>query len=59
MKRMLSFQVYGRGGRNLNSEWESDIVSYKGSRFQAIQTILKLTVPTLVQAIVHNYVIWR
>jgi len=30
MKKALSFQVYGIGGRNLNSEWETEAVSYKG-----------------------------
>lgn len=30
MKRALSFQVHGLGGRNLNSEWEREAVSYKG-----------------------------
>ena len=30
MKKALSFQVYGNGGRNLNSEWEREAVSYKG-----------------------------
>ncbi len=30
MKKALSFQVYGMGGRNLNSEWETEVVSYKG-----------------------------
>jgi len=40
-KKLLPFQVYGRGGRNLNSEWESEIVSYKASQFQATPTILK------------------
>jgi cation diffusion facilitator CzcD-associated flavoprotein CzcO len=30
MKKALMFQVYGLGGRNLNSEWEKEAVSYKG-----------------------------
>ncbi len=30
MKKALSFQVYGMGGRNLNREWETEVVSYKG-----------------------------
>ncbi|MFT4928065.1 MAG: cation diffusion facilitator CzcD-associated flavoprotein CzcO [Phenylobacterium sp.] len=30
MKKALTFQVYGVGGRNLNSEWEKKAVSYKG-----------------------------
>ncbi|MBP1602662.1 MAG: putative flavoprotein CzcO associated with the cation diffusion facilitator CzcD, partial [Acidobacteria bacterium] len=30
MKKALTFQVYGLGGRNLNSEWEAEAVSYKG-----------------------------
>jgi len=30
MKRALSFQVCGRNGRSLNSEWETEAVSHKG-----------------------------
>jgi cation diffusion facilitator CzcD-associated flavoprotein CzcO len=30
MKKALTFQVHGLGGRNLNSEWETEAVSYKG-----------------------------
>jgi len=30
MKKALTFQVYGMAGRNLNSEWEQEVVSYKG-----------------------------
>jgi cation diffusion facilitator CzcD-associated flavoprotein CzcO len=30
MQKALTFQVFGRGGRNLNTEWETEIVSYKG-----------------------------
>jgi cation diffusion facilitator CzcD-associated flavoprotein CzcO len=30
MKKALTFQVHGLGGRNLNSEWEQSAVSYKG-----------------------------
>jgi len=30
MKRALTFQVRGLGGRNLNAEWEREAVSYKG-----------------------------
>jgi len=30
MKRALTFQVNGLGGRNLNAEWENNIASYKG-----------------------------
>ena len=30
MKKALSFQVHGLEGRNLNSEWEKEAVSYKG-----------------------------
>jgi cation diffusion facilitator CzcD-associated flavoprotein CzcO len=30
MKKALTFQVHGLGGRNLNGEWEREAVSYKG-----------------------------
>lgn len=30
MKRALSFQIYGRDGRSLNSEWEAEAAAYKG-----------------------------
>jgi cation diffusion facilitator CzcD-associated flavoprotein CzcO len=30
MKKALTFQVHGVGGRHLNSEWEREAVSYKG-----------------------------
>lgn len=45
VKRMLSFQVYGRGGRNLNSEWESDIVSYKGITVSGYPNYFKINGP--------------
>ena len=32
IKRMLSFQVYGWNARNLNGEWETEIVSQKGDQ---------------------------
>ena len=39
MKRALTFQVNGLGGRNLNSEWENQAVSYKGITVLVIPTI--------------------
>ncbi len=30
MQRALTFQVYGINGRHLNSEWETDVATYKG-----------------------------
>jgi cation diffusion facilitator CzcD-associated flavoprotein CzcO len=45
VKKMLSFQVYGSGGRNLNSEWESDIVSYKGITVSGYPNYFKINGP--------------
>jgi cation diffusion facilitator CzcD-associated flavoprotein CzcO len=45
MKKALSFQVYGRGGRNLNSEWEKEIVSYKGMTVSGYPNYFKVNGP--------------
>jgi cation diffusion facilitator CzcD-associated flavoprotein CzcO len=45
MKRSLSFQVYGIGGRNLNSEWETEIVSYKGITVSGYPNYFKVNGP--------------
>jgi len=45
MKRALTFQVYGLGGRNLNSEWEKDIVSYKGIAIAGYPNYFKVNGP--------------
>ena len=45
VKKMLSFQVYGRAGRNLNSEWETAIVSYKGITVSGYPNYFKINGP--------------
>jgi cation diffusion facilitator CzcD-associated flavoprotein CzcO len=45
MKRSLSFQVYGIGGRNLNSEWETEIVPYKGITVSGYPNYFKVNGP--------------
>ena len=45
MKRALTFQVYGLGGRNLNSEWETDVVSYKGITISGYPNYFKVNGP--------------
>lgn len=45
MKRALTFQVYGLGGRNLNSEWERKIVSYKGITVAGYPNYFKVNGP--------------
>ena len=45
MKKLLSFQVYGRDGRNLNSEWETEIVSYKGITVSGYPNYFKINGP--------------
>jgi cation diffusion facilitator CzcD-associated flavoprotein CzcO len=45
MKKALTFQVYGRGGRNLNSEWENDAVSYKGIAVSGYPNYFKVNGP--------------
>jgi cation diffusion facilitator CzcD-associated flavoprotein CzcO len=45
LKRALTFQVYGIGGRNLNSEWERELVSYKGITVSGYPNYFKVNGP--------------
>jgi cation diffusion facilitator CzcD-associated flavoprotein CzcO len=45
MEKALSFQVYGSGGRNLNSEWEKEAVSYKGITVSGYPDYFKVNGP--------------
>jgi cation diffusion facilitator CzcD-associated flavoprotein CzcO len=45
MKKALTFQVYGLGGRNLNSEWEKEAVSYKGIAVSGYPNYFKVNGP--------------
>ena len=45
MKKALSFQVYGIDGRNLNTEWEKEIVSYKGITVSGFPNYFKVNGP--------------
>jgi cation diffusion facilitator CzcD-associated flavoprotein CzcO len=45
MKKALSFQVYGSGGRHLNSEWEHEAVSYKGITVAGYPNYFKVNGP--------------
>ena len=45
MKKALSFQIYGIGGRNLNSEWEKEAVSYKGITVSGYPDYFKVNGP--------------
>jgi cation diffusion facilitator CzcD-associated flavoprotein CzcO len=45
MKRALTFQVHGLGGRNLNSEWEREAVSYKGITVSGYPNYFKVNGP--------------
>jgi cation diffusion facilitator CzcD-associated flavoprotein CzcO len=45
MKKALTFQVYGVGGRNLNSEWEKEAVSYKGITVSGYPNYFKVNGP--------------
>jgi cation diffusion facilitator CzcD-associated flavoprotein CzcO len=45
MKKALTFQVYGLGGRNLNREWEEKIVSYKGIMVAGYPNYFKVNGP--------------
>jgi cation diffusion facilitator CzcD-associated flavoprotein CzcO len=45
MKKALSFQVYGIDGRNLNSEWEKEAVSYKGITVSGYPNYFKVNGP--------------
>ena len=45
MKKALTFDVYGLGGRNLNSEWEKEAVSYKGITVSGYPNYFKVNGP--------------
>lgn len=45
MKRALTFQVHGPGGRNLNREWEKEAVSYKGIAVSGYPNYFKVNGP--------------
>jgi cation diffusion facilitator CzcD-associated flavoprotein CzcO len=45
MAKALSFQVYGRGGRHLNAEWETQIASYKGITVAGYPNYFKVNGP--------------
>jgi cation diffusion facilitator CzcD-associated flavoprotein CzcO len=45
MKKALTFQVYGLGGRNLNSEWEKEAASYKGITVSGFPNYFKVNGP--------------
>jgi cation diffusion facilitator CzcD-associated flavoprotein CzcO len=45
MKKALTFQVYGLGGRNLNGEWEEKAVSYKGITVSGYPNYFKVNGP--------------
>ena len=45
MKKALTFEVYGLGGRKLNSEWEREAVSYKGIAVSGYPNYFKVNGP--------------
>jgi cation diffusion facilitator CzcD-associated flavoprotein CzcO len=45
MKKALTFQVHGLGGRNLNREWEKEAVSYKGITVSGYPNYFKVNGP--------------
>ena len=45
MKKALTFQVHGLGGRNLNSEWEREAASYKGITVSGYPNYFKVNGP--------------
>lgn len=45
MKKALTFQVYGLGGRNLNKEWEQEAASYKGITVSGYPNYFKVNGP--------------
>jgi len=45
MKKALTFQVHGLGGRNLNSEWEREAVAYKGIAVSGYPNYFKVNGP--------------
>ncbi len=44
-KKMLPFKVYGIGGRNLNTEWETQAISYKGITVSGYPNYFKINGP--------------
>jgi len=45
MKKALTFQVHGLGGRSLNREWETEAVSYKGITVSGYPNYFKVNGP--------------
>ncbi len=45
MDKALTFQVNGRGGRNLNAEWEEEIASYQGITVSGYPNYFKINGP--------------
>lgn len=45
MEKALTFQVYGRDGRNLNKEWAREAVSYKGITVSGYPNYFKVNGP--------------
>jgi len=45
MEKALTFQVHGLGGRNLNSEWAKEAVSYKGITVSGYPNYFKVNGP--------------
>ena len=45
MDKALTFQVFGRDGRNLNAEWEKEIASYKGITVSGYPNYFKVNGP--------------
>jgi cation diffusion facilitator CzcD-associated flavoprotein CzcO len=45
MKKALTFDVYGLGGRHLNREWEREAVSYKGVTVSGYPNYFKVNGP--------------
>jgi cation diffusion facilitator CzcD-associated flavoprotein CzcO len=45
MQKALTFEVRGRGGRNLSAEWETEIASYKGITFSGYPNYFKVNGP--------------
>ena len=45
MKKALTFEVHGLGGRNLNREWEEKVASYKGITVSGYPNYFKVNGP--------------
>jgi cation diffusion facilitator CzcD-associated flavoprotein CzcO len=45
MKKALTFRVHGLGGRSLNSEWETQVASYKGITVSGYPNYFKVNGP--------------